>query len=133
MRRDHPESHPITRIRWLRAAVLGANDGVILAASLIMGVATTASSSHDALIAGVAGLAAAAMAMAAGEYVSVSFQTDTEHADLAREACKLDTDMVHEREELAQIYVARGVEPGPARKVSRQFVVKDALAGTCQG
>ena len=127
MRHDHPENHLITRIGWLRAAVLGANDGIISTASLVMGVASAASSPHDALIAGVAGLAAGAMAMAAGEYVSVSSQADTEHADLAREARELDTDTVHEREELAQIYVARGVEPELAREISRQLMAKDAL------
>ena len=127
MRHDHPENHLITRIGWLRAAVRGANDGIISTASLVMGVASAASSPHDALIAGVAGLAAGAMAMAAGEYVSVSSQADTEHADLAREARELDTDTVHEREELAQIYVARGVEPELAREISRQLMAKDAL------
>ena len=127
MRHDHPENHLITRIGWLRAAVLGANDGIISTASLVMGVASAASSPHDALIAGVAGLAAGAMAMAAGEYVSVSSQADTEHADLAREARELDTDTVHEREELAQIYVARGVEPELAREISRRLMAKDAL------
>ena len=127
VRHDHPENHLITRIGWLRAAVLGANDGIISTASLVMGVASAASSPHDALIAGVAGLAAGAMAMAAGEYVSVSSQADTEHADLAREARELDTDTVHEREELAQIYVARGVEPELAREISRQLMAKDAL------
>lgn len=96
VRHDHSESHLITRIGWLRAAVLGANDGIISTASLVMGVASAASSSHQALIAGVAGLAAGAMAMAAGEYVSVSSQADTEHADLTREARELDTDMVHD-------------------------------------
>ena len=128
MRHAHPEKHLITRIGWLRAAVLGANDGIISTASLVMGVATAASSSHDALIAGVAGLAAGAMAMAAGEYVSVSSQADTEHAALAREARELDIDATHEREELAQIYVARGVETGLAREVSRQLMAKDALS-----
>ena len=127
MRHAHPENHLITRIGWLRAAVLGANDGIISTASLVMGVATAASSSHDALIAGVAGLAAGAMAMAAGEYVSVSSQADTEHADLAREARELATDPTHEREELVQIYVARGVETGLAREVSRQLMAHDAL------
>ena len=127
MRHDHPEGHLITRIGWLRAAVLGANDGIISTASLVMGVASAASSPHDALIAGVAGLAAGAMAMAAGEYVSVSSQADTEYADLAREARELDMDTVHEREELAQIYVVRGVEPGLAREVSRQLMARDAL------
>ena len=128
VRHNHSESHLITRIGWLRAAVLGANDGIISTASLVMGVASAASSSHDALIAGVAGLAAGAMAMAAGEYVSVSSQADTEHADLARETREIDTDVVHEREELAQMYVARGVELGLAREVSRQLMAKDALA-----
>jgi len=127
VRRNHPENHLITRIGWLRAAVLGANDGIISTASLVMGVASAASSSHEALVAGVAGLAAGAMAMAAGEYVSVSSQADIEHADLAREARELDTDAVHEREELAQIYVARGVEPELAREISRQLMAKDDL------
>jgi VIT1/CCC1 family predicted Fe2+/Mn2+ transporter len=127
MRTIHKETHLIERIGWLRAAVLGANDGIISTASLVMGVASASSSSHDALIAGVAGLAAGAMAMAAGEYVSVSSQADTEQADLAREARELDSDNVHEREELAQIYVARGVEPGLAREVARQLMTKNAL------
>ena len=127
MRHDHPENHLITRIGWLRAAVLGANDGIISTASLIMGVATAASSQHDALIAGVAGMAAGAMAMAAGEYVSVSSQADTERADLARETRELATDTTYEREELAQLYVARGVEAELAREVSRQLMAKDAL------
>ncbi len=127
MRHDDLERHLITRIGWLRAAVLGANDGIISTASLVLGVASAASSSHAALIAGVAGMAAGAMAMAAGEYVSVSSQADTEHADLAREARELDGDEVHEREELAQIYVARGVAPELAYEVSRQLMAKDAL------
>jgi VIT1/CCC1 family predicted Fe2+/Mn2+ transporter len=127
MRHNHPENHLITRIGWLRAAVLGANDGIISTASLVMGVASAASSSHEALIAGVAGMAAGAMAMAAGEYVSVSSKADTEEADLAREARELATDTTHEREELAQIYVARGVETGLAREISRQLMAKDAL------
>ena len=127
MRHDQPENHLITRIGWLRAAVLGANDGIISTASLVMGVATAASSSHDALVAGIAGMAAGAMAMAAGEYVSVSSQADTEHADLAREARELSTDTTVECEELAQIYVARGVEMGLAHEISRQLMAKDAL------
>ena len=136
MRHDHPENHLISRIGWLRAAVLGANDGIISTASLVMGVASAASSSHEALIAGVAGMAAGAMAMAAGEYVSVSSQADTEHADLAREAREareLDTDTVHEREELAQIYVARGVEAGLAAEVARQLMAKNALGAQGPG
>ncbi len=127
MRRNHPENHLIARIGWLRAAVLGANDGIISTASLVMGVATAASSSRAALVAGIAGLAAGAMAMAAGEYVSVSSQADTEHADLAREAKELAADTTHEREELAQLYVARGVETGLAREISRQLMARDAL------
>lgn len=127
LRHEHPENHLISRIGWLRAAVLGANDGIISTASLVMGVASAASSPHQALIAGVAGMAAGAMAMAAGEYVSVSSQADTEHADLARETRELDTDTVHEQEELAQIYVARGVEAGLAAEVARQLMAKDAL------
>ena len=127
MRHDHPENHLITRIGWLRAAVLGANDGIISTASLIMGVATAASSPHDALIAGVAGMAAGAMAMAAGEYVSVSSQADTERADLARETRELAADTTYEREELAQLYVASGVDAELAREVSRQLMAKDAL------
>lgn len=127
MRRSHPENHLIDRIGWLRAAVLGANDGIISTASLVLGVASAASSQHDALVAGVAGLAAGAMAMAAGEYVSVSSQSDTEHADLAREARELEVDVEHEREELAQIYIVRGVEAELARAVAHQLMAKDAL------
>lgn len=132
VRHDHPENHLISRIGWLRAAVLGANDGIISTASLVMGVASAASSSHEALIAGVAGMAAGAMAMAAGEYVSVSSQADTEHADLAREARELDSNLAHEHDELAQIYVARGVETGLARQVARQLMAKDALGAHAQ-
>lgn len=126
MSHGHPEKHLIARTGWLRAAVLGANDGIISTASLVLGVASAASQ-HEALVAGVAGLVAGAMAMAAGEYVSVSSQADTERADVAREARELGTDLAHEREELAQIYVARGVEAGLAREVSRQLMAKDAL------
>jgi len=123
----HPERHLVERIGWLRAAVLGANDGIVSTASLIVGVAAAAPGRSEVLLAGAAGLVAGAMSMAAREYVSVSSQADTEHADLAREARELDTDTVHEREELAQIYVARGVEPELAREVSRQLMAKDAL------
>ena len=120
MRHIHRENHLIERIGWLRAAVLGANDGIISTASLILGVVSAAGTQHDALIAGVAGLAAGAMAMAAGEYVSVSSQSDTEHADLAREAGELNSNPAHELEELAQIYASRGVEVSLARQVSQQ-------------
>src|SRR6185503_13914783 len=107
----HPESHLVARIGWLRAAVLGANDGIVSTASLIVGVAAAAAKPGDVLIAGVAGLVAGAMSMAAGEYVSVSSQSDTEQADLARERRELTENVAFEREELAQIYVQRGVEP----------------------
>jgi vacuolar iron transporter family protein len=127
MRRLHRENHLVERIGWLRAAVLGANDGIISTASLILGVAFAAASRNDILLTGVAGLVAGAMSMAAGEYVSVSSQSDTEHADLAREKRELADDPVFEREELAQVYVARGVEQGLARQVASQLMAKDAL------
>lgn len=125
--RSHPETHHVDRIGWLRAAVLGANDGIVSTASLIVGVAAAASRPSDVLIAGVAGLVAGAMSMAAGEYVSVSSQADTEVADLARERKELDTDPAFERAELAEIYVKRGVEPDMARKVAEQLMTADAL------
>jgi VIT1/CCC1 family predicted Fe2+/Mn2+ transporter len=127
MSRLHRENHLVERIGWLRAAVLGANDGIISTASLILGVASAAASRNDILLTGVAGLVAGAMSMAAGEYVSVSSQSDTEHADLAREKRELADDPVFEREELAQVYVARGVQEGLAREVARQLMAKDAL------
>ena len=128
MSRPHTESHLVERIGWLRAAVLGANDGIISTASLILGVASAAASSADILLTGVAGLVAGAMSMAAGEYVSVSSQADTEHADLAREKRELADDPGFETEELAQLYVARGVEVGLACEVAKQLMAKDALA-----
>src|SRR6476659_3630449 len=106
----HPESHLVSRIGWLRAAVLGANDGIISTASLIVGVAAAATTHNDVLIAGFAGLVAGAMSMAAGEYVSVSSQSDTERADLARERKELSENVEFEQEELAEVYVKRGVE-----------------------
>ena len=127
MSRLHKETHLVARIGWLRAAVLGANDGIISTASLILGVASAAVSRSDVLLTGIAGLVAGAMSMAAGEYVSVSSQSDTEHADLAREKRELAGDPAFEREELAQIYVARGVEAGLAHEVSKQLMAKDAL------
>jgi VIT1/CCC1 family predicted Fe2+/Mn2+ transporter len=127
MRHVHREGHLVERIGWLRAAVLGANDGIISTASLILGVAAAGATKSDILLAGVAGLVAGAMSMAAGEYVSVSSQSDTEQADLARERRELSEDPQFEREELAQIYVARGVEVGLARQVARQLMAKDAL------
>ena len=127
MRTIHKENHLIQRIGWLRAAVLGANDGIISTASLILGVASASSAGSEALVAGVAGLVAGAMSMAAGEYVSVSSQFDTEHADLARETSELASNPEHEEEELTEIYAARGVEIGLAREVARQLMTKDAL------
>lgn len=127
MRTIHKETHLVSRIGWLRAAVLGANDGIISTASLVLGVASAAGDSSEVLVAGVAGLVAGAMSMAAGEYVSVSSQSDTENADLARETKELASDPAHEKEELAQIYASRGVEIGLAREVARQLMTKDAL------
>jgi VIT1/CCC1 family predicted Fe2+/Mn2+ transporter len=123
----HPESHLVARIGWLRAAVLGANDGIVSTASLIVGVAAAAASQNEVLIAGIAGLVAGAMSMAAGEYVSVSSQSDTEQADLARERKELSENIGFEREELADIYVKRGVDPTLARQVAEQLMAKDAL------
>lgn len=127
MSRLHAESHLIHRIGWLRAAVLGANDGIISTASLILGVAAASVSKSEVVLAGVAGLIAGAMSMAAGEYVSVSSQSDSERADLAREARELREQPELEIEELAQLYVSRGVEPSLARDVAKQLMNKDAL------
>ena len=124
---SHPEAHNVARIGWLRAAVLGANDGLVSTASLILGVASASGKPADILIAGVAGLVAGAMSMAAGEYVSVSSQSDTEHADLARERKELQENVQFEREELAEIYVKRGVDIELARQVADQLMAKDAL------
>jgi vacuolar iron transporter family protein len=123
----HIERHRTHRVGWLRAAVLGANDGIVSTASLIMGVAAAGASSQSILIAGVAGLAAGAMSMAAGEYVSVSSQADTESADLAREKKELETDPAHEHQELTNIYVARGLDPALAEQVAFQLAQHDAL------
>lgn len=125
--RPHDERHLVSRIGWLRAAVLGANDGIVSTASLILGVAASGAERQALLVAGAAGLVAGAMSMAAGEYVSVSSQSDTEAADLARERAELAADPVHEHAELAAIYEARGVEPGTAADVARQMMAKDAL------
>lgn len=125
---SHREAHLVQRIGWLRAAVLGANDGIVSTSSLIVGVAAAASGSADVLVAGVAGLVAGAMSMAAGEYVSVSSQSDTERADLDREQRELQDNPVYERDELADIYVKRGLEPELAQKVADQLMAKDALA-----
>jgi VIT1/CCC1 family predicted Fe2+/Mn2+ transporter len=123
----HPESHLVARIGWLRAAVLGANDGIVSTASLIVGVAAAGATQNEVLIAGIAGLVAGAMSMAAGEYVSVSSQSDTEQADLARERKELSENIGFERQELADIYVKRGVDPTLARQVAEQLMAKDAL------
>ena len=123
----HAESHLVGRIGWLRAAVLGANDGIVSTASLIVGVAAATPNQNDVLIAGVAGLVAGAMSMAAGEYVSVSSQSDTERADLARERGELKDDPAFELDELAEIYVKRGVEKPLALQVAGQLMAKDAL------
>ncbi len=124
----HRETHLVNRIGWLRAAVLGANDGIVSTASLVVGVAAASSGRGDVLLAGLAGLVAGAMSMAAGEYVSVSSQADTEKADLARERTELAAMPDAELEELAGIYVERGVEPELAREVARQMMDRDALA-----
>jgi len=123
-----PERHLVSRIGWLRAAVLGANDGIVSTASLIIGVAAAAGKPAEILVAGVAGLVAGAMSMAAGEYVSVSSQSDTERADLARERGELAGNVEAEVRELAAIYVTRGVDPATANTVARQLMVRDALA-----
>ena len=117
----HPENHLVDRIGWLRAAVLGANDGIISTASLIVGVASAAATRNDVLIAGVAGLVAGAMSMAAGEYVSVSSQSDTERADLERERQELKDNPAFELDELTEIYVERGVDKPLARQVAEQL------------
>lgn len=127
MRATHEENHLIDRVGWLRAAVLGANDGLVSTASLIVGVAASSAASGEILVAGTAGLVAGAMSMAAGEYVSVSSQSDTERADLARERRELEEDPAAEREELAGIYVARGLDHELALRVADQLMAKDAL------
>ena len=123
----HGEWHKSSRIGWLRAAVLGANDGIVSTASLVIGVASAGASGGAVLIAGTAGLVAGAMSMAAGEYVSVSSQSDTEQSDLARERKELETDVDAEHRELAAIYVERGLDPTLAAQVSNQLMAHDAL------
>ena len=121
------ERHYTGRVGWLRAAVLGANDGIVSTASLVIGVAAASAVRGDVLVAGVAGLVAGAMSMAAGEYVSVSSQADTEQADLARERKGLDDDEAYELEELALIYSNRGLDPALAKQVAGQLMAHDAL------
>ena len=123
----HREFHRSERIGWLRAAVLGANDGIVSTASLILGVAGAGATGSGVLIAGIAGLVAGAMSMAAGEYVSVSSQADTEEADLRRERKELESNDQLERAELAAIYVSRGLDPDLARQVADQLMMHDAL------
>jgi vacuolar iron transporter family protein len=123
----HSEIHRTHRIGWLRAAVLGANDGIVSTASLIVGVAAAESGRSSVLVAGLAGLVAGAMSMAAGEYVSVSSQSDTENADLERERSELANDAENEHAELAAIYVSRGLDPGLADQVATQLMAEDAL------
>jgi VIT1/CCC1 family predicted Fe2+/Mn2+ transporter len=124
----HLEGHYAERIGWLRAAVLGANDGIVSTASLVVGVAAANAARGDVLTAGLAGLVAGAMSMAAGEYVSVSSQADTEKADLARERHELEADDAFERQELATIYINRGLEPTLAQQVADQLMAHDALS-----
>ena len=123
----HIERHRTHRIGWLRAAVLGANDGIVSTASLVLGVAAAEASAKNILIAGVAGLVAGAMSMAAGEYVSVSSQADTERADMDRERKELATDPDHEHAELTAIYVERGLDKELASAVATQLTAHDAL------
>ena len=127
MARLHRERHRTERIGWLRAGVMGANDGIVSTASLIVGVAAATPDRATMLLAGIAGLVAGAMSMAAGEYVSVSSQADTERADLARERHELATDDRAERAELTSIYVKRGLDPALAAKVTEQLMAHDAL------
>lgn len=128
MSRLHTENHLVSRIGWLRAAVLGANDGIVSTASLIMGVASASTGTTQIVVAGIAGLVAGAMSMAAGEYVSVSSQSDTELADLARERKELETQPEAELDELMQAYIDRGLTPELARLVAIQLTSHNALA-----
>ena len=123
----HPDRHFITRVAWLRASVLGANDGIVSTAGLVVGVAAAGGAHTAIVVAGLAGLVAGAMSMAAGEYVSVSSQADSERADIARERDELTTDAAAELRELTVIYVSRGLEPVLARQVAEQLTAHDAL------
>jgi VIT1/CCC1 family predicted Fe2+/Mn2+ transporter len=126
--RRHDEAHKVSRSGWLRAAVLGANDGLLSTSSLVLGVAVAGASPPSILLTGIAGLVAGSMSMAAGEYVSVSSQADIEAADLAREAAELRDQPEAEHRELSAIYVRRGVDPALARQVAEQLMATDALA-----
>jgi VIT1/CCC1 family predicted Fe2+/Mn2+ transporter len=127
MPRKIPERHKINRLGWLRAAVLGANDGLLSTASLIIGVASAQGSRHSIIVAGLSGLVAGAMSMAAGEFVSVSSQSDSEQADLEREKVEIDQDPEGEKRELAGIYVRRGLDKKLAPEVAEQLMKKDAV------
>lgn len=127
MQSHHSEAHRTHRTGWLRAAVLGANDGIVSTASLIVGIAASHATQHDILLAGVAGLTAGAMSMAAGEYVSVSSQADTEKADLARERKEIEENHPYELNELTEIYIRRGLDPLLAEQVAIQLMDHDAL------
>ena len=124
---DQRERHRTERVGWLRAAVLGANDGILSTSSLVLGVAAAHATHSNVLVAGVAGLVAGSMSMAAGEYVSVHSQSDTEHADMERERKELKADDKGEHQELAAIYVARGLDPSLAKQVAQQLMAHDAL------
>ena len=125
---SHAEQHRVHRVGWLRAAVLGANDGIVSTASLIIGVAAAQTTQENILLAGASGLVAGAMSMAAGEYVSVSSQADTERADLELEKRALEQNYDLEKDELADIYINRGLEPALAEVVAHQLMEHDALA-----
>lgn len=128
MRRRHPETHRTDRVGWLRAAVLGANDGIISIAGLVVGVAASGAAPAAVLTSGIAGIVAGAMSMAAGEYVSVQSQADTERADVAKETRELAEEPEHELQELTHIYIQRGLTPDLAAQVARQLTAHDALA-----
>ena len=127
MSRKYPEKHLINRIGWLRAAVLGANDGILSTASIVGGVAAAGASHHLIILTGIAGLVAGATSMATGEYVSVSSQSDIENTDIKREKREIETNRGYEQEELAQIYVRRGLDVALARQVAQQMMAHDAL------
>ena len=126
-KRSHSETHKMQSIGWLRAAVLGANDGIVSTSSLLLGVAAAGAEQSSILISGLAGLVAGAMSMAAGEYISVSSQADTEKAAIAEERRELDENIGGESAELARIYMRRGLEPELAERVAEQLMAKDAL------
>src|SRR5512140_1930799 len=128
----HRERHRTDRVGWLRAGVLGANDGILSTSSLVLGVAAAHASHSDIVVAGVAGLVAGAMSMAAGEYVSVHSQADTEQADLKLERAELKADDEGEHRELMAIYVARGLDPTLAKQVAQQLMVHDAIGAHAQ-